>query len=173
MIKVLFICHGNICRSPMAEFVLKDMVEKRGIADQYEIASAATSTEEIWGGRGNPIYPPAQEALRRHGIGRTAYTDFSGKRARQLTKADYSVYDYLLCADAANIRNTIRITGADTEGKIRLLLDYAVGSPHCGKSISDPWYTGDFESTYRDVEEGCGALLEYLLKKKKGSNTSL
>ena len=113
MIKVLFICHGNICRSPMSEYVLKDMVERKGLTEQFEIASAATSTEEIWNGRGNPIYPPAQEELRRHGIGNTSYTDFSGKRARRITKEDYNYYDYLLCADTANIRNTIRITGED------------------------------------------------------------
>jgi protein-tyrosine phosphatase len=151
----------------MAEFVLKDMVEKRGIADQYEIASAATSTEEIWGGRGNPIYPPAQAELRRHGIGRTAYTDFSGKRARQVTKEDYRVYDYILCAESVNIRNTIRITGADVEGKIHLLLDYAVGSLRCGKSIADPWYTGNFEATYADIVEGCEGFLHYLEKEGK------
>ena len=109
----------------MSEFILKDMVEKRGIKDKFEIASAATSTEEIWGGRGNPIYPPAQEELRKHGIGNTAYTNFGGKRARQVTREDYNYYDYLLCADANNIRNTIRITGPDTDDKIHLLLDYA------------------------------------------------
>ena len=123
MIKVLFICHGNICRSPMAEFVLKDMVEKHGIKDQFEIASAATSTEEIWNGVGNPIYPPAQKELRKHGIGKTPYTNFSGKRARQITKEDYQYYDYLLCADVNNVRNTIRITGPDVDNKIKLLLE--------------------------------------------------
>jgi protein-tyrosine phosphatase len=162
MIKILFICHGNICRSPMSEFILKDMVEKRGIKDQFKIASAATSTEEIWGGKGNPIYPPAQAELRRHGIGGTSYTDFSGKRARQVTKGDYREYDYLLCADSANIRNTIRITGADTEGKIHLLLDYADGSPRQGKSIADPWYSGDFVETYRDIIVGCEGFLKYI-----------
>ncbi|MBO7402930.1 MAG: low molecular weight phosphotyrosine protein phosphatase [Lachnospiraceae bacterium] len=155
MIKVLFICHGNICRSPMAEFVLKDMVEKRGLCDSFEIESAATSTEEIWNGKGNPVYPPARETLRRHGIGNTPYTDFSKKRARQVRPEDYEHFDLILCADAANIRNTERITGKDTEGKIRLLLSFA-GS---GVSIADPWYTGDFEETYRDVVRGCEGLL--------------
>ena len=139
MIKVLFICHGNICRSPISEYVLKDMVEKRGLTDAFEIASAATSTEEIWNGKGNPIYPPAQAELRRHGIGETAYTNFSGKRARQVTKQDYQYYDYLLCADSNNIRNTLRITGPDKEGKVKLLLDF---TDRPGRSIADPWYTG-------------------------------
>ena len=162
MIKVLFICHGNICRSPISEYVLKDMVEKRGLTDAFEIASAATSTEEIWNGKGNPIYPPAQAELRRHGIGETAYTNFSGKRARQVTKQDYQYYDYLLCADSNNIRNTLRITGPDKEGKVKLLLDF---TDRPGRSIADPWYTGDFEETYRDVYEGCTALLEALENK--------
>lgn len=161
MIKVLFICHGNICRSPISEYVLKDMVEKRGLTDAFEIASAATSTEEIWNGKGNPIYPPAQAELRRHGIGETTYTNFSGKRARQVTKQDYQYYDYLLCADSNNIRNTLRITGPDKEGKVKLLLDF---TDRPGRSIADPWYTGDFEETYRDVHEGCTALLEALEK---------
>ena len=165
MIKILFICHGNICRSPMSEFVLKDMVEQRGLTEQFEIASAATSTEEIWNGRGNPIYPPAQAELKKHGIGKTAYTNFAGKRARQVTKEDYNHYDYLLCADTNNIRNTERITGADTEGKIHLLLDVA-DEPHKdssrGKSIADPWYSGDFTQTWNDVVAGCTGFLNYL-----------
>ena len=115
MIKVLFICHGNICRSPMSEFILRDMVAKRGIADQFEIASAATSREEI----GNPVYPPAVRKLREHGI------DPSGKRARQMTKQDYEYYDYLLAAEQYNIQNMLRIVGGDPEHKIHRLLDYA------------------------------------------------
>lgn len=159
MIKILFVCHGNICRSPMAEFVFKDMLEKRHLTDQFEVASAATSTEEIWGGKGNPIYPPAQAELRKHGIGDTAYTNFHNKRARQVTKQDYHYYDYLLCADSNNIRNTIRITGPDTDNKVKLLLDY---SNRPGSSISDPWYSRNFEVAYRDIVEGCEGFLAYL-----------
>lgn len=159
MIKVLFICHGNICRSPMAEFVFKAMVEQRGLKEKFEIASAATSTEECWNGRGNPIYPPARAELKHHGIGNTAYTNFVNKRARQVTVADYQHYDYLLCADAMNIRNTIRITGKDVDNKLHLLLDYAGRE---GQSIADPWYTGDFEVTYKDIVEGLEGFLEYL-----------
>ena len=133
MIKVLFICHGNICRSPMSEFILRDMVAKRGIADQFEIASAATSREEI----GNPVYP-------------------SGKRARQMTKQDYEYYDYLLAAEQYNIQNMLRIVGGDPEHKIHRLLDY---SKH-PRDIDDPWYSGDFETAYRDIVEGCEAFLE-------------
>lgn len=163
MIKVLFICYGNICRSPISEFVLKDMVEKQGISDKFDIASAATSTEEIWGGRGNPVYPPAQEVLRKRGIGKTAYTDFSGKRARQVTKQDYEYYDYLLCADTANVMETMRITEPDARDKIHLLLDYAGRN---GQSIADPWYTRNFDETYRDVCQGCEGFLEYLRREK-------
>ena len=153
MIKVLFICHGNICRSPMAEFILKDMVQKRGIADHFYIASAATSTEEIWNGIGNPVYPPAREELAKHGIG------CAGKRAVQVTKADYENYDYLICMDSNNLRNLSRIIGPDKDGKVSLLLDYA---GRTGQSIADPWYTGNFALTYADVVEGCEGLLNYL-----------
>lgn len=163
MIRVLFICHGNICRSPMAEFVFKDMVEQKGKSDIFIIESAATSTEEIWGGVGNPIYPPAREELKRHKIGKTEYTDFSDKRARQVTCSDYEKYDYILCADSMNIRNTQRIVGGDPEEKIRLLLDYAGRS---GESIADPWYTGDFKHTYRDIVEGLEGFWNYLLREK-------
>lgn len=159
VVKVLFICHGNICRSPMAEFIFKDMVEKRGLKDQFEIKSAATSTEEIWGPVGNPIYPPAQRELTRRGIGGTSYTNWKNKRAVQVTKHDYMYYDYLLCADSNNIRNTMRITGGDPDSKIELLLNYAGRE---GQSIADPWYTGDFSTTYNDIVEGLEGFLKYL-----------
>ena len=159
MIKILFICHGNICRSPMAEFILKDMVEKQKLTDCFEIASAATSTEEIWNGRGNPVYPPAKEVLRRNGIGKTAYTDFSGKRARQLEKNDYNCYDYLIGMDGMNMRNIERMTGhTKAEGKIYKMLTFA-GSD---RDVSDPWYTDNFDQAYRDIEQGCRGFLTYL-----------
>ena len=156
MIRVLFVCLGNICRSPMAEFVMKDMVSKRGIADKFYIASAATSTEEIWNGIGNPVYPPARKELAKHGI------SCEGKRAVQITKADYGKYDYILGMEQRNIRNILRIVGKDSEGKVKLLLDYS-DDP---RDIADPWYTGDFETTYSDVVEGCEGFLRYLEKNK-------
>lgn len=152
MIKILFVCHGNICRSPIAEFVLKDLVAKYGIADQFYITSAATSTEEIWNGVGNPVYPPAKAELAKHGI------SCEGKRAIQLKKEDYNKYDLLIGMDFANIRNMHRILGGDPDGKIKLLLEYAGMS----REVADPWYTGKFDVTYRDVLTGCEALLEYL-----------
>ena len=150
MIKILFVCHGNICRSPMAEFVMKDMVKKAGLADQFEIASAATSTEEI----GNGVYPPARRKLAQHGL------RCDGKRARQMTRADYQKYDLLIGMDNWNIRNMLRICGGDREGKIRMLMDYTGRS----RSVADPWYTGDFDETWDDVNEGCRALLKALTK---------
>ena len=135
------------------EFVLKDMVKKRGIADQFKIASAATSTEEIWNGVGNPVYPPAKAELAKHGI------RCDGKRAVQLEASDYEEYDYLIGMDTENIRNMNRISGGDPDGKIYKLMSFA-GS---GRDVADPWYTGDFDATYRDVNEGCRALLDYLL----------
>ena len=146
------VCHGNICRSPMAEFVLKDMVQKRGMADRFYIASAATSSEEIWNGVGNPVYPPAREKLKEHGI------DCGGKRAVLLQRSDYEEYDYLIGMDSANIRNMHRILGGDADGKIYKLLSFA-GSE---RDIADPWYTGNFDVTYSDVVEGCTALLKKL-----------
>lgn len=153
MIKILFICHGNICRSPMAEFILKDLVTTRRLADHFLIASAATSTEEIWGGIGNLVYPPAREKLAEHGI------SCKGKRAVQVRKSDYAAYDYLICMDTNNVRNLRRIIGEDREGKVSLLLDY---TDRKGASIADPWYTGNFDITYDDIVEGCEGFLKYL-----------
>ncbi len=153
MIKILFVCHGNICRSPMAEFILKDMVKKRGIEDKFLIASCATSTEEIWNGIGNPVYPPAKKELAKHGI------SCEGKRAVQLTKSDYNKYDYLICMDENNLRNMMRILGGDPEGKISKLMNHTSRPGN----VADPWYTGNFETTYTDIVEGCEALLGELL----------
>ena len=151
MIKVLFVCHGNICRSPMAEFVMKHLVKEAGISGRFEIASAATSTEEL----GNPVYPPARRKLAEHGI------RCDGKRARQLTRADYQKYDVLIGMDHANIRNMHRICGGDPEGKIHMLLDY---TDRPG-SVADPWYTDDFDATWRDAVEGCTGLLKSLTER--------
>ena len=150
MIRVLFICHGNICRSPMAEFIMKDLVRKAGREAEFEIASAATSTEEIWNGVGNPVYPPAKRKLAEHGI------SCEGKRARQITAADGEYYDLLVCMDSANVRNTKRVCGH--EEKVHLLMEYA---GEC-RDVADPWYTGDFETTWRDVLAGCEGLLNKL-----------
>ncbi|MCX4374145.1 MAG: low molecular weight phosphotyrosine protein phosphatase [Dysosmobacter sp.] len=145
MTKILFVCHGNICRSPMAEFVMKDLVKKAGLEDQFRIESAATSTEEI----GNPVYPPARRKLAEHGI------DCAGKLARQLKNSDYDQYDLLIGMDRANLRNMHRICGGDFAGKLHLLMDY---TDHPG-DVADPWYTDDFETTWRDVLAGCQGLL--------------
>lgn len=145
MHKILFICHGNICRSPMAEFLLKDIVKKRGIAADFEIASAATSREEI----GNPV----RNKLAQLGI------SVAGKHAVQVTKRDYEYYDLLLVMDSNNIRNLRKVIGEDTQDKVHLLLDY---TERKGASIADPWYTGDFEVTYKDIMEGLDGLLKYL-----------
>ena len=146
MKKILFVCHGNICRSPMAEFVMKDLVKKAGLASQFQIESAATSREEI----GNPVYPPARQKLAQHGIG------CKGKVARQLCAEDYGYYDLLIGMEEANLRNMRRICGGDPEGKLSLLMDYAGRSGE----VADPWYTGDFEAAWRDVLAGCQGLLQ-------------
>ncbi|MGF7011180.1 protein-tyrosine phosphatase [Lachnospiraceae bacterium PF1-21] len=148
MIKILFVCHGNICRSPMAEFVLKDMVKKAGIEQEFSIASAATSREEL----GNPPHPGNRRILGNLGI------DCSGKHARQLTRADYEEYDYLIGMDHYNLRNIERICGEDTEGKVSLLMSFAGED----RDIDDPWYTNRFEKTYEDVAAGCEGLLKEL-----------
>ena len=154
MIKVMFICHGNICRSPMAEFIFKDMVQKHHLSDRFLIASAATSTEEIWNGVGNPVYPPAKAELAKHGI------SCEGKRAIQLKKEDYNKYDLLIGMDFANIRNMHRILGGDPDGKIKLLLEYAGMS----KEVADPWYTGNFDATERDVLKGVKGIYNHFIK---------
>lgn len=154
MIKILFICLGNICRSPMAEFLFKDMVDKRGLADKFYIASAATSSYEI----GNPVHPGTRNKLAQYDI------SVGGKTAVQLTKADYDKYDYLIGMESSNIRNILRIVGSYNQHKVYKLLQFA-GSE---RDIADPWYTGNFDVTYNDIHEGCTALLEYLLKNKTG-----
>ena len=153
MIKLLFICHGNICRSPMAEYVMKDMVEKAGLAQHFEIASAATSTEEI----GCGVYPPARQKLAQHGI------SCKGHAARQVRRDDYEHYDYLICMDRYNLRNITRIIPSDPKRKISRLLDFT-DHPN---DVADPWYTGDFDATWRDVNDGCSALLTLLRREYK------
>lgn len=151
MKKILFVCLGNICRSPMAEFVMKDTVRQAGLEHEFEIASAATSTYEI----GNPVYPPARQKLAEHGI------DCKGKTARQITKRDYDYYDYIIAMDHSNLSNLKKMLGEDVKGKISLLMDYTSRPA----DVADPWYTGDFEATWKDVTEGCDAFLEWLKKK--------
>lgn len=146
MIKILFVCHGNICRSPMAEFVMKELVKKEGLSKEFEIASAATSTEEI----GNGVYPPVKRILAENGI------SCKGKTARQMTSADYSYYDYIVAMDTNNLRNMKRFAGEDPDNKISLLMDYT-NSPG---DVADPWYTDDFETTWKDVNKGCKGLLK-------------
>ena len=148
MTKILFVCHGNICRSPMAEFVLKDMVRRRGLADRFEIASAATSREEI----GNPVYPPARRKLAEHGIG------CEGKTARRIRREDYDRFDLIIGMDRANMRNMERAFGGDPEGKLKMMMDY---TDRPGE-VADPWYTRDFEATWVDLLEGCRGLLKTL-----------
>lgn len=184
MTKLLFICHGNICRSPMAEYAMRDMVEKAGLSAKYQIASAATSREEL----GNPVYPPARRKLEEHGI------NCAGHAARQLVRADYERWDYLIGMDSANRRNMQRLFGGDPAGKISLLLEWVKETPAkacpltgregarersqfspqaeteksglCSDDVADPWYTGDFEATWRDVQRGCRAILETLEKRE-------
>ena len=143
MIKILFVCHGNICRSPMAEFVLKDMVKKAGVADRFHIESVAVSQEEL----GNPVYPPARREMQRHGI------SCDGHHARQVTMADYHHFDRIYYMDRSNARYLARMLPHDPD-KIRPLLD---------RDVADPWYTGDFGATWDDIQEGCRMILEEFL----------
>ena len=148
MKKILFVCHGNICRSPMAEFVMKDLVRKEGLEDEFYIELAATSTEEI----GNEVYFPAKRKLSEHGI------SCKGKTARQMTRSDYDRFDLLIGMDSWNIRNMNSICGGDPERKIHMLMDFTERKG----DVEDPWYTRDFEATWRDVSEGCQCLLEWV-----------
>lgn len=146
MTRILFVCHGNICRSPMAEFILKDLVKAKGLENRYHIESAAVSTEEI----GNPIYPPARRCLSQHGIWFDAK-----KRARRISSADYDRFDLIICMDASNLRLMRQIIPDDPDGKIHLMMSYA----DISRDVADPWYTGDFEVTFRDLLKACEGLL--------------
>ena len=148
MKKILFVCHGNICRSPMAEFVMKDLAKKAGLASQFHIESAATSREEL----GNPVYPPVERLLRAHGM------DPGDKRAVLLTAGDYAVYDYFIGMDDENLRDMKRIFHGDPDQKCHLLMDYTENP----RPVADPWYTRDFQRTWNDVDEGCRGLLDTL-----------
>ncbi len=156
MTKIMFVCHGNICRSPMAEFIFKKMAADKGLSDKFTVCSSATSTEEIWNGVGNPVYPPAKAELKNHGI------TCDGKRAVQLTKGDYEKYDLFIGMDSANIRNMHRILGGDPEGKIHKLMDYT----DRGGDVADPWYSDRFDIAYRDIYDGCAGLLQSLTKRQ-------
>lgn len=156
MKRILFVCHGNICRSPMAEFVMKDLVRKAGLEKNFLIESAATSTEEI----GSPVYPPAQRKLAEHGINCDSNT------ARQLQNDDYEEYDLLIGMDQANLYNMHRICGGDFEGKMHLLMEY---TDRPG-DVADPWYTDDFDATWRDVLDGCQGLLKTLITGRCNEN---
>lgn len=155
MIRVMFVCHGNICRSPMAEFIFKKMVAEKGMSDDFYVSSSATSTEEIWNGVGNPVYPPAKRELQKHGL------SCEGKRAVQLKYSDYENYDCFIGMDRANIRNMNIILKNDMEGKIYKLMDFTSRKG----DVADPWYTGDFALTYDDIYEGCRCLLNFLLSR--------
>ena len=149
----MFVCHGNICRSPMAEFIFKKLINEKGISDRFLVSSCATSTEEIWNGIGNLVYPPAKRELMKHNI------SCEGKRAVQLKKSDYEKYDYLIAMDTNNVRNIKRIIGSDKEEKVYKLMSFTSR----GGDVADPWYSGDFETCYNDIYEGCSCLLEKLI----------
>lgn len=151
MIKILFICHGNICRSTMAEYVMKDLVKKLNLTEEFYIDSAATSREEI----GNPVHYGTQQKLKEQGI------PCGNHLARQVTKKEYAEYDYILGMDSWNMKNMMRIFGSDPDEKIHKLLDFS-SAP---RDIADPWYTGNFDATYDDVSEGCQGLLNHILEK--------
>lgn len=151
MTRILFICHGNICRSPMAEYIMKALVKEQGLERDFEVASAATSREEI----GNSLYPPAQRKLREHGI------PFGTHAARQMTKSEYVYYDKIVAMEAYNLRNLRPMVGSDPDQKVSLLMDYTQRPG----DVADPWYTDDFETAYQDILEGCQGLLKTLTQK--------
>jgi protein-tyrosine phosphatase len=152
MVRIMFVCHGNICRSPMAEFVFRHMVEEKYLSEKFYITSSATSREEI----GNCVHRGTKSKLSEVGI------SCEGKKAVQLTKKDYEIYDYIICMESYNIKNALRIVGTDNDGKIHRLLDFT----NHPRDIADPWYTGNFDETYEDIKEGCEALLDHILKKQ-------
>lgn len=154
MTKIMFVCHGNICRSPMAEFIFKDMAKKNRMEDRFIIESSATSTEEIWNGIGNPVYPPAKDELEKHGI------SCKGKRAVQLKESDYDKYDYFICMDSNNIRNIKYIFPQDPQNKVHKLMDFT----ERGGDVADPWYSRKFDIAYNDIFDGCKVLFENLTK---------
>lgn len=160
MIRILFVCHGNICRSTMAEFIMKDIVNRQGLLEHFRIESSATHTDEIWNGVGSPVYPPARAKLRENGIG-TPDNELgvSEKRARLTSRADYDKFDFIIGMDSANMRDLRRIFGGDPENKLYMMLDFA------GRSgdVADPWYTGNFDATWRDCSEGCHGLFRQIL----------
>ena len=160
MIRILFVCHGNICRSTMAEFVMKDIVNKQGLSDAFHIESSATHTDEIWNGVGSPVYPPARAKLREHGIG-TPDNELgvSAKRARLTSRTDYDKFDYIIGMDSANMRNLNSLFGGDPDHKLYKMLDFADRDG----DVADPWYTGNFDATWRDVSEGCHGLFRQIL----------
>ena len=147
--KIMFVCHGNICRSPMAEFIFKDLVSKQGLSDKFTIASSAVSTEEIINGVGNPVYPPAKAELKKHGI------SCDGKRAVKLKKDDYDKYDLFIGMDETNIRNMLKIFGGDPDKKVHKLLEFTAEN----RDVSDPWYSRRFDIAYNDIFNGCTALI--------------
>ncbi len=160
MIRILFVCHGNICRSTMAEFVMKDIVNKQGLSDAFHIESSATHTDEIWNGVGSPVYPPARAKLREHGIGtEDNELGVSEKRARLTSRTDYNKYDYIIGMDSANMRNLSSLFGGDPDHKLYKMLDFTDRDG----DVADPWYTGNFDATWRDVSEGCHGLFRRIL----------
>ena len=160
MIRILFVCHGNICRSTMAEFIMKDIVKKQHLENQFHIESSATHTDEIWNGQGSPVYPPAKAKLREYGIG-TPDNELgvSAKRARLTSSADYDKFDFIIGMDSANIRDLNRLFSGDPEDKVYKMLEFAARSG----DVADPWYTGNFDDTWRDCSDGCHGLFRQIL----------